>query len=131
VLKCRKEVTNPLAQVNLIDDDFGIAFELTLFAIIIKKEVCDVLKLFLSFFLEIWKKKSHNMLYLMLDQRLNLCLMSSFIGCKQGVSIVEEYDRWSLYRIAFEMLYLFTINDRIKSCMCKSNKRCRIWFGYI
>ncbi len=53
MLKCRKEVTNPLAQVNLIDDDFGIAFELTLFAIIIKKEVCDVLKLFLSFFLEI------------------------------------------------------------------------------
>jgi hypothetical protein len=25
-LKCREEVTNPLAQVNLIDDDFGIAF---------------------------------------------------------------------------------------------------------
>jgi hypothetical protein len=25
---CREEVTNPLAQVSLIDDDFGIAFEL-------------------------------------------------------------------------------------------------------
>jgi hypothetical protein len=48
-LKCREEVTNPLAQVNLIDDDFRIAFELTLFAINIKKKVCDVLELFLSF----------------------------------------------------------------------------------
>jgi hypothetical protein len=50
VLKCREEVTNPLAQVNLIDDDFGIAFELTLFAIIIKKEVCDVLNCSFLFF---------------------------------------------------------------------------------
>jgi hypothetical protein len=26
-LKCKEGVTNPLAQVSLIDDDFGIAFE--------------------------------------------------------------------------------------------------------
>jgi hypothetical protein len=45
-LKCRKNVTNPLAQVNLIDDDLGIAFELFLFAtnINMKKEVCGVLE---------------------------------------------------------------------------------------
>jgi hypothetical protein len=41
-LKCRKKVTNPL--VNLIDDDFGIAFKLFLFVTNIKKEVCGVLE---------------------------------------------------------------------------------------
>jgi hypothetical protein len=30
-LKCGEEVTNPLAQVILIDDDFGIAFEFFFF----------------------------------------------------------------------------------------------------
>ncbi len=43
-LKCWGKVTNPLALVNLIDDDFGITFELSLFAIHVKKEVCDVLE---------------------------------------------------------------------------------------
>jgi hypothetical protein len=31
-LKFREEITNPFAPVNLIDDDFGIVFELSLFA---------------------------------------------------------------------------------------------------
>jgi hypothetical protein len=44
-LKCREEVTNLPPQVNLIDDDFEIAFELFLFV----KEVCGVLESFLSF----------------------------------------------------------------------------------
>jgi hypothetical protein len=48
-LKCREEVTNPHAIVNLIDDDSKIAFELLLFDINIKKEVCGVLESFLSF----------------------------------------------------------------------------------
>jgi hypothetical protein len=38
-LKCKEEVINPLAQVNLIDDDFGIAFELFLFAINVKQDM--------------------------------------------------------------------------------------------
>jgi hypothetical protein len=41
-LKWREKVKNPLAQVNLINDNFGIAFEVFLFANNIKKEVCDV-----------------------------------------------------------------------------------------
>jgi hypothetical protein len=48
-LKRRKVVTNPPTQVNLINDDIGIAFELSLFITNTKKEVCDVLKSFLSF----------------------------------------------------------------------------------
>jgi hypothetical protein len=37
-IKCKEKVTNPLAQVNLIDDDYGIAFDVFLFATNIKKE---------------------------------------------------------------------------------------------
>ncbi len=48
-LKCRKKATNPFPQVSLIDDDFGIAFELFLFATNIKKEVRGVLEWFFSF----------------------------------------------------------------------------------
>jgi len=48
-LKCIVKFTNPHAQVNLIDDNFKIAFELFLFATNIKKEVCDVLEFFFLF----------------------------------------------------------------------------------
>jgi hypothetical protein len=47
-LKCREEVINPPIQVNLIDDDSKIIFELFLFATKIKKEVCGVLESILS-----------------------------------------------------------------------------------
>ncbi len=45
-LKCREEISNLSAPVNLIDDDFGIAFELSLFASNIKRKVCGVLDFF-------------------------------------------------------------------------------------
>ncbi len=44
----KKLQTHLLPQVNLIDIDSGIAFELSLFATNIK-EVCNVLKSFLCF----------------------------------------------------------------------------------
>ncbi len=47
-LKCGEEVINLPPEVNLIDDDFEIAFELFLFVTNIK-EVCGVLESFLSF----------------------------------------------------------------------------------
>jgi hypothetical protein len=57
-LKCRGEITNPFAWViNLMDDDFGIAFELSLFASNIKKNVCGVLDSFLSFKKDLKKKR--------------------------------------------------------------------------
>jgi len=37
----------PTYLVNLIDDDFGVAFELSLFDIHVKMEVSDVLESFL------------------------------------------------------------------------------------
>jgi hypothetical protein len=41
-LKCKKAVANSATQVNLIDDDFGIVLELSLFATDIKKRNCNV-----------------------------------------------------------------------------------------
>jgi hypothetical protein len=38
-LTCKKEITNPFTQVSLIDDDSKIAFELSLFATNIQKEM--------------------------------------------------------------------------------------------
>jgi hypothetical protein len=45
-LKLKEEITNPFAPINLINDDFGIAFELSLFTSNIKREVCGVLDFF-------------------------------------------------------------------------------------
>jgi hypothetical protein len=56
-LKCKEEVTNPPTKVNLIGDNFGIAFELFLFPTNIKREVCDVLD-FLFLFKEDMKKEN-------------------------------------------------------------------------
>jgi len=48
-LKFKEKITNPLAQINLIDDDFGITLELFFVVCNIKKEVCGVLESFLYF----------------------------------------------------------------------------------
>jgi hypothetical protein len=48
-LKLREEIKNPFAPINLISDDFKIAFELFLFTSNIRREVCGVLDYFLSF----------------------------------------------------------------------------------
>ncbi len=41
------KVTNPFAQVNLIDDDYRIVFELSMFAINIMREIYGIIKSFL------------------------------------------------------------------------------------
>jgi hypothetical protein len=75
-----EEITNQFAwAINLIDDDFGIAFELSLFASNIKRKVCGVLDFFLFFKRRFEKRKAHNM-SLMLNLRFkNLCLVFSFV----------------------------------------------------
>jgi hypothetical protein len=76
-----------------LDDDFVITFEFFLFASNIKKEVCGVLDSFLSFLIKYEERKAHNMFSLMLDPQFkNLCLVFSFVGREQDISIVEEYD---------------------------------------
>jgi len=57
-----------------------------------------VLDFFLSFLKVYDKRKTHNMIFLMLNLRYkNLCIVSSFVGKEQGVVLVEEYDNKSLY----------------------------------
>jgi hypothetical protein len=43
------------------------------------------------------KEKTHNMFLLMLVPWFkSLCLVSSFVGCEQGISIIEKHDKKSL-----------------------------------
>jgi len=95
-LKCKEEVTNSLVQIDLIENDYGIAFELFLLAINIKRKVYGVLESFLLFFKNMKKKISQHFMF---DARpfKSFCLVFFFIGCEKGVSIVEEYDTRSLY----------------------------------
>jgi hypothetical protein len=50
VFKAQKKITNPFALVSLINDDYEITFELSLFASNIRREVCDVLDFYFYFF---------------------------------------------------------------------------------
>jgi hypothetical protein len=97
-LKFKEEITNPFVLVNLINDDYGIDFELFLFTSNIRKEVCGVFYSFLSFLGNFEERKAHNMLSLMVDPRFkSFRLIYFFVGRKEGVSIVVEYDRRTLY----------------------------------
>jgi hypothetical protein len=83
---------------SLMDDDSIVSDELSLLASNIRKEVINVLACFLSFFKIYDKKKAHNMIFLMLNPWYKSHRVgSSFVGTEQGVVLVEEYDRKSLY----------------------------------
>jgi len=94
MLKIQGKNCKPL--VNFMDDDSGIAFELHLFVSNMRREVCGVLDS-CFFNKKIEERKYHNMFF-MLDLRFKiLCLLFSFVGQKDGVSIVDECDRKTLY----------------------------------
>jgi hypothetical protein len=46
-LKFKENIINPSSLVSLIDDDYGMTFELSLFVSNIKREICNVLDSFL------------------------------------------------------------------------------------
>jgi hypothetical protein len=97
-LKLKEENKIILSFESLMEDDSIIYDELSLLTFNIRREVINVLDSFLSFFKKYENKKVHNMIYLMLDPRFkSLCIISSFVGREQGVVLVEEYDRKSLY----------------------------------
>ncbi len=97
-LKLREEVKILLIFINLIKDGYKVAFEnLSLWVFNIKKKAFGVLKSFLSFLRKYESTKTHNMFFLCYLIFKSLCLIFFFIGCKKGVTIVEEYDRRSLY----------------------------------
>ncbi len=83
---------------NLIEEESIIIDELTSFASNIRKEVCVVIEFFFSFLRKFEKNKACNVLSLMLNPKFkNFCLVFSFIRKEQGVVIVKEYDKKSLY----------------------------------
>jgi hypothetical protein len=81
-----------------------------LFASNIRREVCGVLDGFLAFENKYEKNKTHNMLSFILDFRFkSLKLVSFVIGEKHGVSIVEEYDKRSLFPMLLNATISFTL----------------------
>jgi hypothetical protein len=75
----------------MMDDNYNVAFELSLFASNIKKKVCGVSDSFLSFPKKYDERKIHIMFFLMLNsQFMNFRLMSSFVGCEQGISTIFQ-----------------------------------------
>lgn len=68
------------------------------------------------------KKNVHKMLSLILDTKFkNLNLMSSFIGLEQGKTIVEKYDRKTLYPMSkcYYHLHPLCENTIVDQCMNK------------
>jgi hypothetical protein len=83
---------------SLMDDDSIVNDELSLLAFNIRKEVINVLDFFLSFLKVYDKRKTHNMISLMLNPRYkSLCIIYSFVGREQGGAFVEEYDKKKPY----------------------------------
>jgi len=62
-LKFKEEIINPSTLVSLIDDDSGIAFELSLFTCNIRKEVYVVLDSFLSYLKNLKKINSEHVVF--------------------------------------------------------------------
>jgi hypothetical protein len=93
--------------LDLINDDYVVALELSMFTFNTKREVCGVFNGFLSFFLKYEKDKTHNMLFLLLDPRFKKFKLISFIGREQVVSIMEEYDQQSSFLMFLKCYHIF------------------------
>jgi hypothetical protein len=63
----------------LVDDDFVVFLELSLFASNIKRKECGVFDCFLSFLNKHEANKTHNMLSLMLDPKFKSLRLISFV----------------------------------------------------
>jgi hypothetical protein len=106
-LKLKEEPQNTPFFQTLMEEDFNVALELICLVSNIKKEVCGVLDIFLSFLKKFDERKTHNMLTLiLLDPRFkSFHLVSSFIGCDQRLTIIEQYDTMSLYLMLMKCYY--------------------------
>jgi hypothetical protein len=106
-LKLKEEPQNTPSFQTLMEEDFDVALELICFASNIKKKVCGVLDIFLSFLKKFDERKTHNMLtFILLDPRFkSFHLVSSFIGRDQRLTIIEQYDTMSLYPMLMKCYY--------------------------
>jgi hypothetical protein len=106
-LKLKEKSQNAPSFQTLMEEDFSVALELICLASNIRKEVCGVLDIFLSFLKKFDERKAHIMLTLiLLDPRFkSFHLVSSFIGHDQGLTIIEQYDTMSLYPMLMKCYY--------------------------
>jgi sensor histidine kinase YesM len=94
-LKAKNKII--LSFESLMEDYSIISNELSLLALNIRREVINVLDSFFSF-LKKYEIKKANMIFLMSNPRFkSLPIVSSFVGREQGVALVKEYDRKTLY----------------------------------
>jgi hypothetical protein len=91
-LKLRQETKILVTLINLIKDGYRVVFEN--WSLTLKKRLLGCWGL--SFLRKYESTKTHNTYFLCYVKFKSLCLII-FIGCKNGVTIVEEYDRRSLY----------------------------------
>jgi hypothetical protein len=97
-LNLKEENQIVLSFESLMEKNSIIVDELVLLVSNIRKEVCGMLHYFLTFLMKCNDRETHNMIFLMLEPRIkNLQIVSSFVGREQGVSLVKEYDKKSLY----------------------------------
>ncbi len=83
-----------------MEEDGNVVYEFSCLASNTKKKVVQVLDFFLCFLKENEERKAHNIHPLMLDPRFKTFhLVSSLIGREKGKTIVEEYDKKSLFQV--------------------------------
>jgi len=85
--------------------------ELSLLTFNIRREICGVLDGFLSFLKKLYEKnKAHNMSF-MLDPKFKSLRLVSFVIGQEHVSIVEKYDKLSLFPMllkCYHIIHLMT-----------------------
>jgi hypothetical protein len=81
-----------------MEDDSIISNELSFLASNIRREVISVLNFSLSFLKKYENRKVHNVISLMLNPRFkSLHMINSFVEREQGIVLVVECDKKSLY----------------------------------
>ncbi len=93
---------NPILN-NLVEEDAIVAIVLDLLASNIKRDVYNVLDVFLSFLKNFDERKTYNLLALMLDPRYkNLILVSTFVGKELGIAIAKMYDKKTFFPLVLK-----------------------------
>ncbi len=67
--KLKGKNNNPLVLDTLDEDDLDVGIELKSLIVNMKREMCGVIDFFFSFLTKYNEKRTHNMLFLMLDSK--------------------------------------------------------------
>jgi len=78
-LKLKEEFGMALYITNLMEDDMSMNLELPMFSSNVREQVCDILDGFFLFLMKYEKKKTHNILFLMLNPRFKNFKLVSFL----------------------------------------------------